>query len=286
MNARAIFSLLIAGIAGGFSAFGQEQVARNVEINPRQTNAKTSLTKFEHLMPPKKAGLPKFTHESFTFVRIKYNTSADRMRRAAWWIDYPDSDQNLSIRFGEATGMKMDPEGKVMELTDPSLKNYPFIYIVEGGAILLNDREVQGLRDYLNGGGFLMVDDFWGEKEWESLREQIKRVFPNREVVDLPVEHAVFNCYYQLLEKPQVPNVRTGINSQYTGRTWEQEDGKHPHYRGLVGDNGKLMAVFCHNTDLGDGWEREEEDQYYFREFSLKKAYPMGINIVVYALTK
>lgn len=69
-----------------------------------------------------------------------------------------------------------------------------------------------------------------------------------------------------------------------TGITWEREDCKEPHYFGLEDDEGRLMAIFCHNTDLADGWEREGEDEYYDREFVFKKAYPMGINIVVYAL--
>jgi hypothetical protein len=77
-----------------------------------------------------------------------------------------------------------------------------------------------------------------------------------------------------------------GIQSQHTGITWERQDAKAPHYRGVFDDQGRLMAVFCHNTDLGDGWEREDVDEYYYREFSIKKAYPMGINIVVRALTQ
>jgi hypothetical protein len=130
-----------------------------------------------------------------------------------------------------------------------------------------------------------MVDDFWGEAEWESLAGELRRVFPNREPVDMPLSHEVFRCFYEIRKKPQVPNVMLGIKSQFTGVTWEREDAKEPHYRGLFDDSGRLMAILCHNTDLGDGWDRTDESEYYFREFSLKKAYPMGINIVVYALS-
>lgn len=131
-----------------------------------------------------------------------------------------------------------------------------------------------------------MVDDFWGENEWKSLEAEMKRVLPDREAVELPIEHPLFHCYYDMQEKPQVPNVMLGIQSQYSGITWERTDAKEVHYRGLEDEKGRLVAIFCHNTDLGDGWEREGENDYYFREFSLKKAYPMGINIVVYALTQ
>ena len=69
------------------------------------------------------------------------------------------------------------------------------------------------------------------------------------------------------------------------GVTWERPDAKEVHYKGIFDDKGRLMVIICHNTDLGDGWEREGEDPWYFTEFSEKKAYPMGINIVFYAMT-
>ena len=114
---------------------------------------------------------------------------------------------------------------------------------------------------------------------------QIKRVFPDREPVELPLDHPVFHCVFDLKEKPQVPNVSLGIESQYTGITWEREDAKEVHVKGIFDDKNRLMVILCHNTDLGDGWEREGESEYYFHEFSEKKAYPMGINIVFYAMT-
>ena len=200
-------------------------------------------------------------------------------------IDYPAADTNFTARFQKEIGLPCEREGRVLTLTNAELSRYPFIYIAEGGRIEFSDAEVPSLRRYLLGGGFLMVDDFWGEAEWKALSNEMKRVFPDREPVELPIDHEIFHCYYDIREKPQVPNVMLGIRSQYTGVTWEREDGKEPHYRGLFDDKGRLMAIFCHNTDLGDGWERENEDAYYYHEFSNKKAYPMGINIVIYALT-
>ena len=232
----------------------------------------------------KKPGELKFKQPSFTFVRIKYSGQRPHSSRI-WATDFPDSDLNFSARFQKETGLKTDPDGKVLELTDARLKQYPFIYIVEGGRLELSAAEIRSLREYLLGGGFLMVDDFWGEPEWKSFYTEMKRVFPERVPVELGLDHPIFHCYYDIRQKPQVPNFIIGIRSQTTGVTWEREDAKEPHYRGLFDDRGRLMAVFCHNTDLGDGWERDGESEYYFKEFSLKKAYPMGINIVVYALT-
>lgn len=230
---------------------------------------------------------PAFKKDVFTFVRIKYPSTRDWYGREKWTIDYRDADLNLSYRLQQLTSLKVDPEGKVLELTDPELFDYPWIYIVEPGDMVLTDDEVSCLRRYLLNGGFLMVDDFWGEREWMNFYEQIKRVFPEREPVDLEMDHPIFHCVFDLkLEKNQmqVPNYDTGERSQYTGITWER-DGRDVHFRAIFDDKNRMMAIICHNTDNGDGWEREGEYEFYFREFSEKKAYPLGINIVFYAMT-
>ncbi len=269
MKTRIVFWLTVTLMACPFRSDGQQ----------------TGQAVTAHSMPPviKKPEEIKFKQQSFTFVRIKY--SGQRSRISSWATDYPDADLNFTAQFQKVTGLKCDMNGMVLELADPKLKGQPIIYIAEGGQMHLNPEEVKSLRGYLLGGGFLMVDDFWGEAEWNALAAQFRQVFPDREPVDLPLDHAIFRCFYEIREKPQVPNVGLGIRSQFTGVTWEREDAKEAHYRGLVDDSGRLMVVFCHNTDLGDGWERAGESGYYYREFSLKKAYPVGINIVVYALS-
>ena len=258
--------------------------AGSFRTNAQQTNRAAASDPMPVVI--KKPGEVKLKSQSFTFVRIKYSiASTGRVRANMWATDYPDADRNFASQFEKVTGLKCDTNGVVLELTDPELKQHPFIYIAEGGHLHLSDDEVRSLREYLLGGGFLMVDDFWGEAEWQSLVEEFSRAFPDRKPMDLPIDHELFRSFYQIREKPQVPSITTGIQSQRTGVTWERTDGKEAHYRGLVDDKGRLMAVFCHNTDLGDGWERADADPYYLREFSLKKAYPMGINIVVYALS-
>jgi hypothetical protein len=137
-------------------------------------------------------------------------------------------------------------------------------------------------------GGFLMVDDFWGEEEWENFATEMKRVFPDREIFDIPRTHAIFHSVFDIPNdlNLQIPNVRLGTESQYNGgRTWETYDSQECHIRGINDDKGRLCVVICHNTDNGDGWEREGENEYFFREFSEKKSYPLGINIVFYAMT-
>jgi len=234
---------------------------------------------------------PQFQDDVFTFVRIRYDSYGGYGRRGGGWAtDYRDSDLNFSLRLQELTSLKVNPEPIVLDLTDPRLFNYPFIYIIEPGALIFSQGEVDALRQYCLNGGFLMVDDFWGDSQYENLRLELKRVFPDRDPAEVPLSHEIFQCVYPMKEKPQVP----AINAAYATRdgkfgTWEQSrdgsDTSTPHYRAIYDDEGRIMVFICHNTDLGDGWEREGEAQWYFEEFSVKKAYPMGINIVTYAMT-
>ena len=225
---------------------------------------------------------PGFEKDVFTFVRVRYNSP----RWQNWITDFPDSDLNFSFRLQQMTSLKVDPNTRVIELTDPDLSDYPWIYIVEPGYLQFTEEEVPILRKYLLNGGFLMLDDFWGEREYANIAEEMKRVFPERDPIELSIDHPVFNCVFTITKKPQVPNVRLGIASEFNGGiTWERPDAKNPDYRAIYDDKNRMMVIFCHNTDDGDGWEREGESEYYFREFSEKQAYPLGINIIFYSMT-
>lgn len=225
-----------------------------------------------------------FSKDVFTFVRIKY----DSWGRGGWFVDFRDSDLNFSLRLQQMTSLKVNPEPIVLELTDPKLFDYPFIYIIEPGSLEFRPEEVVLLRRYLLNGGFLMVDDFWGDEEYYNFYQQIRRVFPDREPMEVPLEHEIFHTVYDMKEKPQLPAVGVATNNRGTGVTWEYRPGSDtsvPHYRAIRDDADRIMVFICHNTDLGDGWEEEGVDPWYFEEFSVKKAYPLGINIVTYAMT-
>ncbi|QDU89286.1 hypothetical protein Pla175_26750 [Pirellulimonas nuda] len=252
-----------------------------------------------------------FEKDVFTFVRVQWSSDGGtgrfgdngrgwgRGRGGGWRTDWPSSDNNFSYRLQQLTSLKVNPQPAIVRLTDDELFDYPFIYIIEPGSLTFSEAEVEALRRYLLSGGFLMVDDFWGDYEWANFESQIKRVFPNRPLVELPLDHEVFSCVYRLKEKPQVCSYdRAWENRDSNGRvlpgrenvTWEDErrhggDCRTVHYKGIVDDKGRLMAIICHNTDLGDGWEREGMAEWYFSEFAENKSYPMGINIVVYAMT-
>src|SRR5260221_4208406 len=246
-------------------------------------------------MPSHSTGTPEWTNDVafpkdvFTFVRIKYTVDGTHgygHTRERWAIDAPDSDLNLSYRLQQMTSMKVNPDGLFLEITDKELFDYPFIYIVEPGRLTFTEEELPILRKYLLNGGFLMLDDFWGEREWCAFYTEIKRVFPDREPEDLPIDHPTFHAIHDLKTKPQVPNVIHAMRNQGTDITWERgEDTNEVHYRAIFDDKHRMMVLICHNTDLGDGWEREGENEYYFREFSEKKAFPLAINIIYYVMT-
>ena len=109
----------------------------------------------------------------------------------------------------------------------------------------LSDEEVPLLREYLLRGGFLVVDDFHGTREWQNFYHQIKRVLPEYEPFDLPIDHPIFHCYYDIDQLFQVP----GLQYIYSGRTWER-DGYKARYMGIEDEDGRLMVMINHNVDL------------------------------------
>ena len=227
---------------------------------------------------------PGFAHDVFTFVRVR-RARAYYSSGGPWYTDTPDSDLNLSYRLQQVTAMKVDPDGRFINLTDKDLASFPFIYMVEPGSLELSAAEVRALRDYLLNGGFLWLDDFWGEREWADCARVIKQVFPDRDFSELPLDHPLYRCVFDIRSKSQIPNVFLGTESQYTGITWERSDAREVHHRAIFDDQGRLMVLATHNTDNGDGWEWEGDNQYFFREFSEKIAYPLAINILFYVMT-
>ncbi len=225
-----------------------------------------------------------FEKDVFTFARIKRD-SLPYSRGAPWDTDAPDSDLNLSYRLQQMTALKVDPNGRFLRLTDKHLTDYPFIYMVEPGSLYLDDDEAAALRKYLLNGGFLWLDDFWGESEWDSMENQMKKVFRDRSFVELPLTNMLYHCVFDIKSKGQIPNVQTGTESEYTGVTWERPDAHEVHHRAIFDDQGRIMVFATHNTDNGDGWEWEGDNHYYFEHFSEKIAYPLAVNVVFYAMT-
>lgn len=245
-------------------------------------------------------GLPQrdiFPSNTFTFCRIQYDSNNPGYG-GGWQTDFPESDLNFSRRLAEVTTINVNhsTDGNikhvVVRLTDPEVFKYPFIYMDEVGALSFSQAERDALKSYLFRGGFLMVDDFWGDQEWGNWKSEFEQVLPPEQfpIVEIPLSHELFHIVFDIKEVPQIPGVGFYRYWQQTGDSCEpghdySSGDKRVHCRGVFDKNGRLMCVFMNNTDNGDGWEEESTNEGFFRDFSVKKAYPMGINIVVYAMT-
>lgn len=231
-------------------------------------------------------------NDVFTFARIRYNSMSYGGRgwgrgNRKWSTDYPDSDMNMSYRLQQLTSLQVNPNGAVVDIDPEQVRHYPFLYMIEVGDIDITDDEAKTLRDYMLNGGFIMVDDFWGTREWDNFEVALKQIWPDRKIEEIPLEHEIFHMVFPLKVKPQIPHIRFAEYVINQGITYEfdKPGSEHVHYRGVFDDKRRLMMVICWNTDTGEGWEQEGTDPWYFREFSEKYAYPLGINIIFYALT-
>ena len=215
----------------------------------------------------------------FYFTRAAY-TGYYRFRNyRSWSVDFPKADRQFLMGLTRLTNLDAYEAENPVRLTDPELGKYPFLYTVEVGYMALTEAEVEGLRRYLHAGGFLVIDDFWGSFEWDNFQNQLQRILPGYAIVDLPLDHPIFNCFYNVQEIVQVPNVGQGMQG---GPTWES-DGYYPAVKGVFDEQGRLMVVINWNTDLGDAWEWAE-NPYYPLKFSTY-AYQMGVNFIIYAMS-
>lgn len=239
---------------------------------------------------PQAAQLPptpddRYASLQWRFVRIRYHFTTEgtsipqEFAGEPWYIDAPAAEQNLSRRLKTATSIQVE-DPIVLSLDDPRLFTHPWIYFVEPGTLKLTSGDVAILREFLLRGGSAYFDDFHGPYEWDNFAHEMKRVFPDRQIVDVPKDHPVFSSFYKIDGYPQVP----GIGSFIQGRTWEK-GGYVPHLRTILDDTGRPMMFINWNTDMGDGWEWSNTELYpgYIKFTAM--AYRMAINEIVYSLT-
>ncbi len=246
---------------------------------------------------------PHFKSDLFTFVRIRYPTDVGGsrgdyeygsgrgfgfMNGYSWKNDWPDADLSLSYRLQQLTSLKVDPNPLELEITDPKLFDYPFIYTQQIAHSDFTEEQVKILRRYLLNGGFFMAGDYWGPEAEEHWEEQLRRIFPDRAVVDLPLSHPIFHCVYDLKDFPQIPTLQIWQRDRRDGHpeTTSRAPGQErAHYRAILDDKGRIMVLSCQNIDTGDAYQRERDDEDFFHRFSEKQGYPLGINILFYVMT-
>jgi Domain of unknown function (DUF4159) len=216
----------------------------------------------------------------FVFARLEYGGSFYGLGgRGSWAIDWPEADFHFMLGMDRLTNIRVVLDDCIsVAPSDPELFDYPLVYAVEVGRWSLDPAEADRLREYVERGGFLVVDDFWGTVQWDYFYREMVKIFPDREVEDVPLDHPVFHAFYDIEEILQVP----GIGYCRGNPTWQQ-DGYTPHALGVFGDDRRLMMMINFNTDLGDAWEHADDPCYphMFSGF----AYRMGINFVVYSMT-
>lgn len=203
-------------------------------------------------VPPPVAG------PELTIARLEYGGGGD-------WYANPSSLPNLLRAIRERTGLPVSDRPAEVKLTDPALFDYPYLYLTGHGEIRLSDAEVAALRRYLLSGGFLHADDNYGLDE--SFRREIRRVFPDKDLIEIPVDHPIYRIHYEL---PGLPKIH-------------EHDGKPAQGFGIFHE-GRLVVFYSHESDLGDGWEDPEVhgNPPEAREAALR----MGVNLFLFALSQ
>ncbi|MFZ1292468.1 MAG: DUF4159 domain-containing protein [Melioribacteraceae bacterium] len=201
-----------------------------------------------------------FTQSSpyFEIARVKYSGGGD-------WYNDPSAEVNLLKFVEEKTNIKTNPIYKFVDIETNEIFSYPFLFLTGHGNIILTEKSMKILRDYLNNGGFLYVDDDYGLDK--SLRRELKKVFPNNDLIELPFDHEIYNSFYNFEQGPPKTH---------------EHDNKPPKGFGLF--LGKRMVIYYTvESNPSDGWANPDvhNDPLEKREEALK----FGTNIIIYALS-
>lgn len=199
-----------------------------------------------------------FSQYDFTIARLKYAGGGD-------WYSNPSSLPNLLEALNERTTIRAAPREENVEITDPKLFQYPYLYMTGHGKVRFSDEDKKILRQYFAAGGFLHADDNYGMDS--TFRQEVEKIFPDSPLIELPFEHGIYHSFYDF------PNGLPKIH---------EHDGKPAQGFGVFYDE-RLVIFYTYECDLGDGWEDPDvhNDPPEKREDAIK----MGINIVIYSLT-
>ena len=195
---------------------------------------------------------------TFTVARVKYTGGGD-------WYSDPESLKQLLDYARKNTLLDVAPEEENVELSSANLYQYPYLYLTGHGNVRFTEEEARRLRRYLDGGGFLHIDDNYGLDR--HIRREMKKVFPDQDFRELPFSHPIFHTHYDF------PNGLPKVH---------EHDGKPPQAFGLFDEAGRLVVFYTYESDLGDGWEPSDihDNPPEVRE----KALQMGTNILTYAM--
>ena len=212
---------------------------------------------------------------AFQFCRVAYRGNRGG-RGSGWSTDYPNADLNLSTRLGELTKTPISidkrtggPNHVIVQLTDPLMFRCPFVMMAEVGTLYFNELDAANLRAYLMKGGFLWVDDFWGQSAWENWETEIRKVLPSASTRSRICRSTTRSFTRSIPSRkfPRFPRSNTGweaVATPLNGSRQPSAAHSRDHRR-----QGRLMVLMTHNTDFGDSWEREGVSREYFLAFSV-----------------
>lgn len=239
-------------------------------------------------IPPRFAQAADFDG-AFQFCRLMYRQARAHQRGLGWGTDYPDAEINFSIRLSELTktpvsrGPGDQPNHFVVQPTDDTLFQCPFIIMSDPGSAGFTDEDASRLRSYLLKGGFLWADDYWGPWAWDDFAREIGKVLPPAQypIRELTPEHPIFTTMFTVLRVPQVPSWQYWAESGDTSEMGAYS--ANAHMAAISDAGGRVMVLMTHNTDISDAWEREGQNPEYFLSFS-PEGYAIGLNIALYAM--
>ncbi len=195
-----------------------------------------------------------------------------------WTMDYPRSDRHITLAVRRLTRLSVRSVEQIVDLDQGDQYDWPWLYGVEVGHWDLTDEQARSMREYLLRGGFFMCDDFHGVAEWEDFATSMRRVFPDRAIVEIPNNDPIFHTIYDLDDRFQVP----GIPALDEGHTYEK-GGTIPHWRGIYDDHQRVMVAICFNQDLGDSWEHADNPEYPEKYSGL--GLKIAMNYIIYSMT-
>ena len=195
-----------------------------------------------------------------------------------WTQDYPRADRHFAQAVRRLTRIDVRSVEQPVNLDDGEVYDWPWLYAVQAGQWNLTDAQAKTMREFLLRGGFFMADDFWGEDQWDTFMASMKKVFPDRDVVELQDKDPIFHTVYDLDDRYQVASE----GSVQRGRSWKCEPCPD-HWRGIFDDKGRLMVAITFQSDVGDSWEWADAPYYPERYAAL--GIRIGVNYIIYSMT-
>ena len=225
----------------------------------------------------------------FYFLRMEYTDMAGGRGRGfgrgygrGWWMqDYPRAEIHFTQGVQRLTRIDIG-QGRHASLTDDRIFDYPWIYATQVGYWYLSDAEIARLREYIDRGGFLVVDDFWGLAEWDVFQEAMERAFPERPILEIQSTDPMMNVLYDIEKCVQIPGLRH-LRVGPGGVIVAPLDGTPPHWRAIYDDEGRMIVAINYNMDIGDAWEEADVPEYPLEATTL--AYQFAINSIIYTMT-